>query len=99
MRSVPLSRPPTAAASPNHSITKRQGYLGQVKPGFEADLLLVEGDPLGAPKGAALLANAARVRLVLKGGLLAKAPAAAPWGALNALLVAGHGCAGPQAGV
>ena len=82
---TPSLLPPSIHAPEPPSV--RQGYLGQIKPGFEADLLLVEGDTLGAPQGAALLADARRVRLVVKGGLLAKAPAEQPWGRLNALLV------------
>lgn len=48
--------------------------LGQVKPGFLADLLLVDGDPLA---DIAVLQDAARLSAIMKGGAFHKRPAAA----------------------
>jgi imidazolonepropionase-like amidohydrolase len=47
--------------------------LGQVKPGYLADLLLVDGDPLTDIKG---LQNQDALLAIMKGGQLHKAPAA-----------------------
>lgn len=47
------------------------GMVGQVKPGLQADLVLVRGDPL---KDIRVLTEASNIVAVLKEGLLAKAP-------------------------
>jgi imidazolonepropionase-like amidohydrolase len=47
--------------------------VGQVREGFLADLLLVEGDPT---RDVTLLQDKANLRLIMKGGALHKAPAA-----------------------
>lgn len=48
------------------------GELGQIREGFLADLLLVNGDPLENPK---LLLDRRNLRVVMKDGLLHKSPA------------------------
>ncbi|MCA9011621.1 MAG: amidohydrolase family protein [Planctomycetaceae bacterium] len=48
------------------------GELGQIREGFLADLLLVDGDPLENPK---LLLDRRNLRVVMKDGLLHKSPA------------------------
>ncbi len=45
--------------------TRLGGELGQIRPGFLADLLLVDGDPLADP---AILQNRNRILAVMKGG-------------------------------
>ena len=48
--------------------------LGQVKPGYLADLLLVDGDPT---QDVSILQDKGRLRMVMQGGRLHKAPAPA----------------------
>jgi imidazolonepropionase-like amidohydrolase len=48
------------------------GELGVVKPGALADLLLVAGDPLA---DIAILQDRSALRLIMKDGMLHKAPA------------------------
>lgn len=48
--------------------------VGQVRPGYLADLLLVDGDPTG---DVAILQDRDRLRMIMKGGALHKAPAEA----------------------
>lgn len=45
--------------------------LGQVKPGYLADLLLIDGDPT---QDVAILQDAGRIRMIMQGGRLHKAP-------------------------
>jgi imidazolonepropionase-like amidohydrolase len=47
--------------------------LGQVKPGFLADLLLVDGNPLAS---VAILQDASRLLAIMKDGAFHKAPQA-----------------------
>ena len=54
-----------AATRLGGEIMLRGGELGQVRPGYLADLLLVEGDPL---EDVSLLRRRERLRLVMKGG-------------------------------
>ena len=46
--------------------------VGQIKPGYLADLLLVDGDPTA---DVALLQDASRLTMIMQGGALYKAPA------------------------
>jgi imidazolonepropionase-like amidohydrolase len=46
--------------------------LGQVKPGYLADLLLIDGDPT---QDVRLLQDRSRIRMIMQGGRLHKAPA------------------------
>jgi imidazolonepropionase-like amidohydrolase len=45
--------------------------LGQVQPGFLADLLLVDGDPTADVR---ILQDKQRLKVIMKGGALYKAP-------------------------
>ena len=55
-----------AATMTNAEIIRQQDKLGQVKEGFLADLIVVDGDPL---KDIGVLENdGAKVRLVMKAG-------------------------------
>jgi imidazolonepropionase-like amidohydrolase len=54
-----------AATRLGGEIMLRSGELGQIRPGYLADLLLVEGDPL---EDVSLLRRRERLRLVMKGG-------------------------------
>ena len=47
--------------------------VGQVKAGFMADLLLVDGDPTA---DVTLLQDKARIAMIMQGGALYKAPVA-----------------------
>lgn len=49
--------------------------LGLVKPGYLADLLLVDGDPT---QDVSIMQDAARIRMIMKGGQLHKAPSTQP---------------------
>ena len=51
--------------------------LGQVKPGYLADLLLVDGDPLA---DVAILQQRDRFKAIMKGGAFWKSPAGAVGG-------------------
>jgi len=52
------------------TLVRRETSLGQVKPGFEADLIAVRGNPL---ENVRLLANPARnIALIMKGGRIVK---------------------------
>jgi imidazolonepropionase-like amidohydrolase len=59
----------TASTSAPARLLRRDHEVGTLEPGKLADILVVRGDPLA---DIALLADAARVRLVLKGGEPAK---------------------------
>jgi imidazolonepropionase-like amidohydrolase len=50
--------------------------LGQIRPGFLADLLMVEGDPT---RDIALLQDKSRLLAIMKGGRFHKAPLAEAW--------------------
>jgi len=52
-------------------IMERAGELGQIKPGYLADLLLVDGDPLANIKR---LQNRDALLAIMKDGRLHKAP-------------------------
>ena len=54
-----------AATRTGGAIMKRSHELGQIKPGFLADLLLVDGDPL---KDVRVLQDKKRLALIMKGG-------------------------------
>ncbi|MCU4182770.1 amidohydrolase family protein [Acidiferrimicrobium sp. IK] len=62
-----------AATRQGGEIMGQPNDLGLVSPGYLADLLLVEGDPLA---DIALLQDADRIKVVMKGGRFHKAPAA-----------------------
>jgi imidazolonepropionase-like amidohydrolase len=62
-----------AATRLGGEIMGRAGELGLVKPGALADLLLVEGDPLA---DIAILQEARAIRMIMKDGVLHKAPGA-----------------------
>jgi imidazolonepropionase-like amidohydrolase len=49
------------------------GELGQVKPGYLADLLLVDGNPLA---NVAILQDASRLLAIMKDGVFHKTPVA-----------------------
>ena len=49
--------------------------VGQVKPGYLADLLLVEGDPT---KDVRLLQDAANIKMIMLGGRMHKSPVPEP---------------------
>jgi imidazolonepropionase-like amidohydrolase len=51
---------------------------GQVKPGYLADLLLVDGDP---SKDVSILQDARNIRMIMVGGRMHKAPADEPMAA------------------
>ncbi|MDP1963888.1 MAG: amidohydrolase family protein [Reyranella sp.] len=55
-----------AATRTGGEIMKRGHELGQIKPGFLADLLLVDGDPL---QDVRVLQNRKRLALIMKGGV------------------------------
>lgn len=55
-----------AATRTGGEIMKRDHELGQVKPGFLADLLLVDGDPL---KDVRMLQDRKRLAMIMKGGV------------------------------
>lgn len=59
----------TAATSLGGQIMMRPDELGQVKPGFLADLVLVDGNPL---ENLALLTEPAKINLVMKDGIVFK---------------------------
>jgi imidazolonepropionase-like amidohydrolase len=63
-----------AATRLGGQIMGRAGELGQVKPGYLADLLLVDGDPLGDIKR---LQSQDALLVIMKDGRLHKVPAAA----------------------
>ncbi|MBX9964967.1 MAG: amidohydrolase family protein [Burkholderiales bacterium] len=46
--------------------------LGQIKPGFIADLVLVDGDPLA---DVSILRDKSKLRAIMRGGAFHKAPA------------------------
>jgi imidazolonepropionase-like amidohydrolase len=56
-----------AATRLGGEIMMRGHELGQVRPGYLADLLLVDGDPLA---DVALLQRRERLRMVMKGGVV-----------------------------
>jgi imidazolonepropionase-like amidohydrolase len=56
-----------AATKLGGEIMMRGHELGQVRPGYLADLLLVDGDPLA---DVALLQRRERLRMVMKGGVV-----------------------------
>jgi imidazolonepropionase-like amidohydrolase len=56
-----------AATKLGGEIMMRGHELGQVRPGYLADLLLVDGDPLA---DVALLRQRERLRMVIKGGVV-----------------------------
>ena len=58
-----------SATSTNARLFNLDGQIGEVREGFEADLIAVNGDPL---ENIALLAHAANVPLVVKGGEVVK---------------------------
>jgi imidazolonepropionase-like amidohydrolase len=58
-----------AATSLGGQIMLRPDELGQLKTGFLADIILVDGDPL---KNLALLTDPARINLVMKDGVIHK---------------------------
>jgi imidazolonepropionase-like amidohydrolase len=62
-----------AATRLGGEIMGRGGELGQVRPGYLADLLLVDGDPLA---DIARLQKPDALRLIMQDGRLHKAPAA-----------------------
>jgi imidazolonepropionase-like amidohydrolase len=62
-----------AATRLGGEIMGRPGELGQIKPGYLADLLLVDGDPLADIK---LLQRQDALLVIMKDGRLHKAPAA-----------------------
>jgi imidazolonepropionase-like amidohydrolase len=49
--------------------------VGQVKPGYLADLLLVEGDPT---RDVRLLQDAANIKMIMLGGRMHKSPVPEP---------------------
>ena len=61
-----------AATAGNAKIFHLDDRLGQVKPGLLADLIAVEGDPT------LRIGDIRKVRLVMKGGMLIRAPEAVP---------------------
>lgn len=61
-----------AATRYGGEIMGMQGQLGQVKPGYLADLLLVDGNPL---ENVALLQRPENLRAIMKNGEFWKAPA------------------------
>jgi len=61
-----------AATRLGGEIMGRPGELGQIKPGYLADLLLVDGDPLADIK---LLQRPDALLVIMKDGRLHKAPA------------------------
>jgi imidazolonepropionase-like amidohydrolase len=56
-----------AATAQGGEIMHRAGELGQIRPGYLADLLLVDGDPL---QDVSLLRQRERILLVMKGGVV-----------------------------
>jgi imidazolonepropionase-like amidohydrolase len=56
-----------AATRLGGEIMHRAGELGQVRPGYLADLLLVDGDPL---QDVSLLRRRERILMVMKGGVV-----------------------------
>jgi imidazolonepropionase-like amidohydrolase len=62
-----------AATRLGGEIMGHPGELGQIKPGYLADLLLVDGDPLADIK---LLQRQDALLVIMKDGRLHKAPAA-----------------------
>jgi len=62
-----------AATRLGGEIMMRGAELGQVKPGFLADLLLVDGDPL---QDVGMLRDAKRLRAIMKDGAFHKSPTA-----------------------
>ena len=63
-----------AATRHGAEIMGRADDLGQVKPGYCADLLLVEGDPLDDIR---ILEDRGRILMIMKDGRLHKAPGGA----------------------
>jgi imidazolonepropionase-like amidohydrolase len=62
----------SAATRDGGAIMGMADELGLVKPGYLADLLLVDGDPL---RDITLLQDKAKLRLIMKGGRFHKSPA------------------------
>jgi imidazolonepropionase-like amidohydrolase len=60
-----------AATKHGGAIMGRPGELGQVKPGYLADLLLVDGDPLANIR---ILQDRKRILAVMKDGSFHRAP-------------------------
>ena len=49
--------------------------VGQVKAGYLADLLLIDGDPT---QDVAIVQDASRIKMIMQGGKMHKAPATKP---------------------
>lgn len=71
-----------AATGLGGEIMRMPGELGQIKPGFYADLILVDGDPL---KDITVLQDQNKITGIMKGGAFHKDPSAAKAGPLPSL--------------